>query len=164
MGKLFVFGATFLLLLSCNQNRNNSSVDGAGEGDFTTEGLPKVFQVNAKAKEILGSWPEFNGLESSFEALYQAKNKEDLGFVIDDLIEKQKLLAASTYPEAFDIPQIKSRQKVFRTYILKVKASLEYRTETTTPALEMVQAYNAMRNQFNVIVNNTLDTQLILDE
>ena len=164
MGKLFVFGTAFLLLLSCNQNKNNNNTDGASGSDFNADELPQIFLVNAKAKKILGEWPEFNGLETSFEALYRAKNKEDLVFVIDDLIEKQKLLAASTYPEAFDIPQIKSRQRVFRTYILKVKASLEYRTETATPVLEMVQAYNAMRNQFNVVVNNTLDTQLILDE
>jgi hypothetical protein len=28
----------------------------------------------------------------------------------------------------------------------------------------MIKAYNAFRNQFNVVVNNTLDTNLILEE
>lgn len=164
MGKLFILGIAIVLFVSCNQGKPNGSGDEGSETDFNVEKLPQKFRVNAKAKEILTAWPEYNALETSFDALYEVENKEDLKLVIEDLIEKQKLLSASEYPETFDKPQIKSRQKVFRTYVLKVKASLENRTETVTPAKEMVDAYNALKNQFNVIVNNTLDTKLIFDE
>ncbi|MGB5818465.1 MAG: hypothetical protein WBG90_03200 [Saonia sp.] len=164
MEKVFVFGISVLLFISCNRNKNDGPVDAGSGTDFDAKTLPKVFQVNEKASNVLKNWPEFTALETGFEAIYKAENKEDLGFAIDNVIELQNLLDKSEYPEAYDIPQIKSRQKVFKTYILKVKASLEDRTETMTPTLEMVNSYNAMRNQFNVVINNTLDTNLILDE
>jgi hypothetical protein len=84
--------------------------------------------------------------------------------VLDDLVEKQKALEDSEYPPAFDLPQVRSRQRVMKTFILKTRAAVEYRVDATDPAVEMIEAYNAMRNQFNVIVNNTFDTKLILDE
>ena len=86
-----------------------------------------------------------------------------MALTIDDLIEKQKELVASEYPEKFDIPQIKSRQKVFRTYILKIKGDLYYYQNPEESIMQMFEAYNAFRNQFNVVVNNTLDTNLILE-
>ena len=113
---------------------------------------------------ILKDWSEFDAVETSFDALYNVENREDLKLVIEDLIEKQKLLEASEYPEIFDKPQIKSRQKVFKTYFLRVKGNLEYRLDPQEPVLEMINAYNAVRNQFNVSLNNTLDTKLILGE
>ncbi|HZJ20127.1 MAG TPA: hypothetical protein VFD35_07215, partial [Pricia sp.] len=64
----------------------------------------------------------------------------------------------------FDKPQVKSRQKVFKTYILKVKGDIFYRIDPQESVVEMIKAYNAFRNQFNVVVNNTLDTDLILEE
>ena len=79
-------------------------------------------------------------------------------------MEKQNALAVSNYPEIFDKPQVKSRQKVFKTYILKVRATLEYRKDPMESTIEMVNAFNGLRNQFNVMVNYNLDTKMILDE
>ncbi len=124
----------------------------------------KKSAVNAKAALILSDWSEYNALDTSFDALYTVENREDLILIVEDLIEKQKLLEASKYPEMFDKPRIKSRLKVFKTFFLKIKGNLEYRLDTEEPVLETINAYNALRNQFNVTVNNTLDTKLILDE
>jgi len=164
MRKLFYFGMCILLLFSCKQRQNVEQLADTSAVEINVEKLPKRSNLNAKSRAILKDWPEFNALEISFDALYKVENNEDLILVIEDLIEKQKLLAESEYPEAFDKPQIKSRQKVLKTYILKVKAALEYRIDAVQPTIEMVEAYNAQRNQFNVIVNNTLDTKLIFDE
>ena len=164
MRKLYPLLGALVLIISCNQGKENAGEDVTSGTDFDIAQLPKKINANAKSNEILQAWPEYNALETSFDLLYNAKNKEDLKLMIEDLIEKQKLLEVSEYPETFNKPQIKSRQKVFKTYVLKVKASLEDRKETMTPAKEMVTAYNALKTQFNVIVNNTLDTTLILDE
>ncbi len=114
--------------------------------------------------DILKSWPEFNALETSFDALYSIENKEDLKLVIEDLIEKQNLLADSKYPEFFDISQVRSRQKVFKTYVLKAKDYLEFQQDPQEPTLEMIDAYNIFRDHFNIIINSTLDTKLILED
>ena len=150
-----IYVSVFILLGSCKQQENIAAVEEKAEVFFSVDSIPKPKELNEE---------EFIGLENTFESLYRVANREDLVLVIEDLIEKQKTLEASTYPATFDIPQIKSRQKVFKTYILKTKGNLEYRDGTKGSTIEMIEAYNAFRNQFNVIVNSRLDTLLIFSE
>ena len=132
--------------------------------EFDIDQWPKKVAVNSKAANILQQWPEYNAFETSFERIYSIENTEDLELIIEDLIEKQKQLAESTYPMEFDKPHIKARQVALKTYVLKTKGNLEYRLEVKEPIFEMIKAFNALRNQFNVIVNSNLDAKLILEE
>jgi len=68
-------------------------------------------------------------------------------------VENQKLLEASKYPQQFDIPQIRGRQKVLKTYILKIKGNLEYRQNPEIAIKEMIVAFNNLRQHFNIVVN-----------
>jgi hypothetical protein len=154
----------FIGMGSCKQQGSIEAIEEKAEVFFSADSLPKPNEINGQALAILKEWQEFKGLETTFESLYRVANREDLELVIEDLVEKQKTLEASTYPAAFDKPQVKSRQKVFKTYILKTKGNLEYRVGTKSSTIEMIESYNAFRNQFNVIVNNKLDTILILSE
>lgn len=154
----------FTLIASCKQQPEAVENNDDSAAAWTVDSLPKRVAINAKVLQILAEWPEFNSLDLSFDALFKAENREDLLLIVDDFVEKQNVIAASEYPEAFNTPQIKSRQKVLKTYILKTKAALEYRTDVHEPARELIIAYNAMRRQLNVTVNNTLDTNLILLE
>ncbi|MCM4162247.1 MULTISPECIES: hypothetical protein [unclassified Arenibacter] len=164
MGRILFYVIAFIWMGSCKQQGTKEVLEEKTEEFFSVDSLPKPNQINEEALAILKEWQEFNGLETSFESLYRVANREDLELVIEDLVEKQKTLEASTYPETFDKPQIKSRQKVFKTYILKTKGNLEYRDGTKAATVEMINAYNAFRNQFNVLVNSKLDTILILNE
>ena len=152
------------LFISCREQPVETEINSETVAEWVVDSLPKRTMVNSKAQQILNNWPEFKTLELSFDALYKSENREDLLLIIEDFIEKQNILAASDYPEAFDTPQIKSRQKVLKTYVLKTKAALEYRTDLHGPAREMITAYNALREQFNVTVNNTLQINLDLLE
>jgi len=96
--------------------------------------------------------------------MYRAVNKEDLILAIDDLLAKEAVLRKSSYPEQFKKPQITSRQKVLRTFLLKIKGGLDESTPVNDAIKQMVISRNAFRNQFNVIVNNKLDADLILNE
>jgi len=161
----FLFSALLaLILVSCNLNNGNGQPEDTYDSTISTEQWPKKNSIGAKALSIISEWPEYSAMDISFDALYTVENREDLALVVEDLIEKQKLLEASEYPETFDIPQIKSRQKVFKTYFLKIKGNLEYRLDTDESVLETIAAYNALRNQFNSIANNTLDTKLIFEQ
>ena len=126
--------------------------------------MSKKTKVNAKATSILAAWPEYTAFDTSFETLYDVAVIEDVTFALEDLIEKQKLLAKSSYPEEYNIPQIKSRQKIVLTYMLKLKADLEYRSDIEKSVLQLITANNAMRTQFNVVVNNPLNNDLILQD
>lgn len=164
MGKIFFFGVMVLFLISCKDSNKGLGKESTDEVVFNMENLPVKSGINPEAKIVLKDWVEFNALETSFDALYKVQDKEALILVVEDLIEKQKLLEASVFPEEFDVPQIKSRLIVIKTAILKTKFSLEYGVDTEEPTTALAKAYNAFRNQFTVIVNSRLDTTLILNE
>ncbi len=155
----------FLLLLqACKEAAPEAATPGEEVSFFSMDSLPRRIPLNPRATEIAKDWSAFNDLETGFNALSTVENHEDLLLVLEDLVERQKRLEEGDYPEKFNIPQVKSRQKVVKTFIFKTRAAAEYRIDATPAAKEMIKAYNALRSQLNVIVNNTLDTLLITDE
>ena len=164
MKRLVCCAILVLVAIACGDNKEQAETETAVASQWAIDSLPKPAALNSKSLQILKEWPEFNALDQSFDAFYKAENREDLILIVEEFVEKQNILAASEYPEEFNIPQIKSRQKVLKTFILKTKAALEYRTDLHEPTKELIIAYNALREQFNVTVNNTLDTNLILLE
>lgn len=164
MNKFWVFTSCLFLLSGCKDAPDSAQVSRADKGVVEVDALPEKAMISSGAREILQGWPEFLALESSMDALYRVGNAEELRLLLDELIEEQKRLADSEYPEPFDTPQIRSRQKVFHTYLLKTKAHLEYPQGPMEAAGELILAYNALCRQFTVMINSRLDTQLILDE
>ena len=149
---------------SCKEGVQETATVSESSFGAMANAMPKVVSVNAKAEAILSQWKEYYSFHQSFERLYTIDFREDLVLVIEDLVEKQKVLEASEYPAEFNIPQVKGRQKVVKTYILKTKGDLEYRLNPENSMKELITAYNALREQFNVTVNNTLPTELIENE
>ena len=164
MRKLWVFALMLLLVFSCKRNQKTELPNGDAAMEINAEDLPKRVAINIKSNEILQNWPEFVAFDNRFDAIYNITNNEDLILLVVDLIEKQKQWEESTYPEAFDIAQIRSRQQVVKTYLLKIKSALDYRDDFKAPTIEMIEAYNGLRGQFDVIMNRTLDPKLLLDE
>ncbi|MBT8238093.1 MAG: hypothetical protein HKP24_09490 [Croceitalea sp.] len=164
MHKLLVCAGLSLLIFGCKNQGETLVTDDTESVFFSFHTMPKKQSLNTKANEALANWVEFKALESSFNVMLKAQNNEDLVLAINDLLEKEVALSKSTYPKIYDVAQIKSRQRVLRTFLLKVKASLQERTDVEVPMKQMLEANNALRKQFNVIVNNDLNTKLILDE
>ena len=161
---ILVTGLLFFIFFSCKDKTQEVAVEEDSGYELSTEKWPKKFSVNPKVQAILREWPEFNAMDISFDALYNADNREDLSLTIENIIEEQKLLEDSKYPKEFDKPQIKSRQKVFKTYVLKVKGDLIYRLDPEESVHEMINAYNSLRRQFDILLSSTLDPSLILEE
>lgn len=164
MFRLIIFGVILCLCTSCKEEKSDTGLNEDTGNELSVDDWPAKSSVDPKARVVLNDWPEYQTMEQSFDALFTVTNREDLSLVIDNMIEAQKNLSKSKYPEPFDSPRVKSRQKVFTTYMLKVKGDLYYRVDPKASILQMIEAYNVLRNQFNTIVNNTLDTRLILEE
>lgn len=164
MQKLLLIGACILMLYGC---KNKEGEQDGNEDElvfFSFQDMPKEQEVDPEANEILLNWKEYQDFQSSLNVMYRGANNEDLALAVEDLVEKEQALQSGGYPEVFHKPQIKSRQRVFKTYLLKLKASIEDRTDVNEPMRQLLTANNAWRNQFNVIISNKLDTKLILDE
>lgn len=154
-----------LFLFGCNNQEKaepTSNSDEAIQYDYGK--LPKRLTINENASAVLDNWDAFVDFSRSFEILYQARNNEDLKLAIEDLIEKEKALAESEHPEIFDKLQVKSRQRLIKTFLLKAQADLLGNRDATASAVELINAYNSYRRQFNIITNNPLDVKTILDE
>ncbi|WP_136468702.1 hypothetical protein [Flagellimonas onchidii] len=164
MRKLSCWIAVLLLMAACKNKDGVSEDVPEQELIFNYQKMPKKIGLDSTATALSEDWAEFKAFTGSFDVLYKAKNNEDLILAIDDLIEKEKFLAESTYPGILNDLQIKSRQRVLKTYFLKVKASILNNQDTTEPTVEMLEAYNIFLNQFKVVVNSQLDKKLILDE
>ena len=163
MKRLFLL-VVILTFISCIKDKKKAVINTLEVISFDVKKLPPKAIANATALSILKQWTEYNALETSFVALYNVSNEEGLSVVLDNLIENQKLLKTSKYPEIFNDSRIKSRQMVFKTYVLKTKASLTYKIDNLTPTIEMVNAYNALVNQFSINVGDTIKTELLLEE
>lgn len=163
MTKFVTLALALVLVSSCKQEPKVAVDQSEAPKEFSLGELPPVVKLNPKAAEEAKDWTEYHALETAFAALPKVKDKEGLGTFVEDMIDKQKLLAASTYPAIFDIPQIKGRQNVIRTYVLKIKGNLHYDLDVEEPVQELATAYNDFQNQFNVTVNIQLDSLLIED-
>ena len=159
---------TFLILLgvffSCRDKVYDMAKVQEPGWEIITESLPQKVRVDPKAQSILDTWKEYAVLERSFDKIYTSEFREDFVLIVEELVENQKKMEEGAYPATFDISQIKGRQKVFKTFILKTKGDLEYRQNPKESILEMIEAFNDLRNQFNVVVNNTLPEELRVNE
>lgn len=153
-----------LSLLACG-DRNEAETTATDVPDSIEVGeLPAITRPNRGADEILKQWPEYNALDNALQSLSTISSRSEVNIVLDNVKEKLELLEASEFPEAFDTPRVKSRLKVMRTYLLKTKATMVYGDDPVPPVKDLWEAYGNLIRQFNVIVNNNLDTKLILDE
>ncbi|WP_282048987.1 hypothetical protein [Maribacter aquivivus] len=164
MSKIIFFLIIVTLVTSCKDAVQDKSTIREVRWEETTDSLPTKIRVDAKAQTILKDWLEYNTLEKSFDKIYTSENIEDFQFLVDELVENQKLMEEGEYPEKFNIPQIKGRQKLFKTYVLKTKGDLEYMQNPKESMQQMITAFNDLRNQFNVVVNNTLPDELLKNE
>ncbi|WP_127022597.1 hypothetical protein [Flagellimonas beolgyonensis] len=165
MRKLLGILLVIVVLSGCKKSPESTTQEvDMTELEFQYQKMPDKAPINPEATTIVDGWEEFKAFNASMDVLYRATNNEDLALAIDDLIEKEKNLNEGNYPELYDNFQIKSRQQVIRTYLYKVKAAISENQPTTEPTVQMLEAYNALRKQFNVIVNSQLDKKLILDE
>nr|WP_321414944.1 hypothetical protein [uncultured Allomuricauda sp.] len=164
MQKLLGILVLMLLLNACKKVEEAPVELNTEELEFNYQKMPEKTEINPEASAIVANWQQFKDLNASIDVLYKATNNEDLALAIDDLIEKEKELEAGQYPELFDSFQVKSRQMVMRTFLYKAKTSILENQPTTAPTIKVLEAYNSIRKQLNVIMNSQLDKKLILDE
>lgn len=156
MPKICYLLILLFVLSSCKDKNRPVDETEISESSIATNTFPAKLALNTKSQDLVKDWLAFKAFDANFDRIYNATYREDLVLIVEDLVENQKKLEASSYPLQFDIPQIKGRQKVLKTFILKTKGDLEYRQDPSKSIGEMITAYNNFRNQFNVELNNTL--------
>lgn len=164
MRKIYFFAALLALVFGCRYSADNALESNVDADRFSVDSLPEMAVITSGGRELIAGWEEFSTMEQSLDGLYRTGNREELRLLLEELIEEQKAIEASEYPPDLDNAQVKSRLKVFKTYLLKAKANLEYRTDPMEAVREMLDAYNALCREFTILSNNSLDSKLLQDE
>jgi aminopeptidase C len=73
----------------------------------------------------------------------------DLKMLVSELIEKEGAILKDGYPKDFNTLEVKSRQRLLRTYLLKTQALINQSQDPKAAALEAVEAFNALKEQLN---------------
>lgn len=164
MLRTFLFLLVVSSIISCKDTVSDMNSSQEANWQVSIASLPSLTRLAPKAKMVLTDWKEYGAFKASLDRVYNTENREDLLLVLEELIENQKIMEASDYPEAFDILQIKARQKVVKTYVLKAKGDLEYRQNPQASLIQVIKAFNELINQFNVAVQNTFLEEIQLNE
>jgi hypothetical protein len=163
---IWAFGL-FFLLLSCGQNETSASGDPQSETIQESSSAywsrPRKLPLSEEAGRIANGWGSFMEFERSYDLLTRANSEEEMKLAVNDLLEKEEKLAKEGYPEAFDRTSVRSRQKVVKTMLLKLKWELRNRDSITRTVDELSGSYNAMRAQMNQILRNKLDTLQLIE-
>ncbi|TNF74008.1 MAG: hypothetical protein EP302_03310 [Bacteroidetes bacterium] len=164
MSKISVFLIVFLVFSGCNSRVEETSETSESVTGTDVQEFPEVARIDAGAREILDAWAEYRSLEDRMAVLREAENEEEMKLLLEELNQICTQLEESTFPVTFEQPSVQSRLKVIRTYLGKLEAALYYRLDHDEPLRELMESYNALREQFNVIVRNTLSPDLFEDE
>lgn len=164
MSKISVFLMALLVFSGCNSKVEQTPEASEVASAADVQDLPEVARIDAEARQILDEWAEFRSLEDRMAVLREAGNEEEMKLLLEELNQISTRLEEGAFPEAFEGPSVRSRLKVIRTYLGKLEAALFYRLAYHEPLRELMVSYNALREQFNVIVRNTLSPDLFEDE
>lgn len=147
---LLIFAA--FLAISCGRSEEKvpQAEDTAAEPTITTYApLDELYPTEARVGERIKTWKAFWNLEKEMKN-FRATESGDLGFITDELIRIEATLIDDSIPEKVNIPAVKSRVLVFRTFTKKLKDQLNHRVPTAdidTTRFKILEAYNAFRYQ-----------------
>ncbi len=165
MRRLTVFLLALLLpAAGCKQDQGGLAEAPQEVVSEDTLPLPRPIVISAGARSEMPDWAEFNALEKRMDAIYAAEGPEDMTLLLEDLMELCGQLEASDFPETYDHSSVRSRIKVFRTFLMKTRAALEYRRDYRPALRQSLEAYNALREQLDRIVTSTIDPSIFENE
>lgn len=160
MTKVVIFGLSILVVFGCRSPEQSGPEDSTTVLEAEIKTLPDLVQLDPRAREILDGWPQYMSLENRLSALRDVNNREQLELLLEELNQICQQVEDNAFPAPFEKPSVRSRQKVLRTCLGKLESANYYRLDYQEPVSELMDAYNAMRQQFNVIVRNTLTPEL----
>jgi hypothetical protein len=153
-----------LLLTACRQGEATPQAGALPEAGRDSLQLPQTIALSAEAQTSAEGWAAFTDLQKRMESIYRTRGTEDLELLLEELVQACKELESSEFPEPFNKPSVRSREKVFRTFLQKAQADLHYRVDEGESLNQAMQAYNALREQLNRVAIGDLDPTIFEHE
>ena len=148
MKKTVIFLA-LMGLFSCGEKQVDKQEEMGTNLSLDYSDLPEFSPLSVTSDSIVNEWPSFDALDQRMGALKSVISLPDLKMLVAELIEKEGAILKDGYPEDFNTPEVKSRQRLLRTYLLKTQALMNQSQDPKAATLETIAAYNALKEQLN---------------
>ena len=127
----------------------------------------KIKALPKRVQDIANQWPNFQEFDTKLQGFRTVSRPRLISYVEETETLYEELVGAKS-PEAYDIPQIKSRLLVLRTVLLKLKDHADdprFSDEQLLKEIqEVVYAYNAIKQQMTYIAQDDLDSDEYLNQ
>ncbi|UNZ00064.1 hypothetical protein MQE36_06900 [Zhouia spongiae] len=141
---------SYLLMVSCGDGKRNQEANEVVEKEATRQKtVPEVTNVDDAVSEQLAEWNEWTVFNEEM-LKFQKLRADNLSLSLDELIRLMKELDTSEFPEKINIPAIKSRLLVLRTFIYKARSISDdpgIYEELNDLQIKVVTAYNELKSQ-----------------
>ena len=111
-------------------------------------------------------WEALNLLAAEVQRFQKATPKE-YSTAVEELLRLEDALSTSDFPEKFNIPAVKSRISLFKTYLLQTKSLLEPeripRDTLSKQHTKIILAFNAVKKQIAETLTNAMAQELLKD-
>lgn len=161
--KKYLFFLVFCWLFSCAEKPATQQEKKTAPKSLDYTDLPDFSALNAKADTLVKTWEAFNALDQRMTALKRVVSVPDLKMLLAELIEKEGAILKNGYPADFNTPEVKSRQRLLKTYLFKTQAVISQSQDPKAATLEIITSYNALREQLNRHTKATLNLKDLED-
>lgn len=153
-----------LLLSSCGEQLSNiepSAPKETAQQKFRFNHSP--IDLTSKADSLVGAWPEFMAYEAGLDIASRATTTQDLKLALEQLSDQEFKLENSIFPASFNVPQIKSRLRVLRTFILQTEGAIAKNDSLQEPINKLLKADNQLRRQLNITLKIEENEKVVLE-
>jgi hypothetical protein len=156
-----------LILTSCRREVQEKPSDKVvREKQAKPENPPKLMRLKPEYEKAIRDWEAYSNLEMEMQR-FQISTPKEYVLIVENLLRLEKELSASKFPDKFNIPQLKSRILVFKTYLLQTKSLVkEERVDTKVIAdqkIKLITAFNAIKKQLAEALTENITEELLKD-
>ena len=119
------------------------------EAQVVEVAIPQPLSLRPRVSQMLDGWVEYKDWADRMDALLKTEDGAEVLLLSEELLELSQALESSEFPADADKPSVRSRIRVVRTFLLKLKEDFHYQLNYRESQVLAAEAYNALREQFN---------------
>ncbi|QLE00769.1 hypothetical protein HX109_04020 [Galbibacter sp. BG1] len=157
-----------ILFVSCGNEEKKQEAENAEENiEQVYKPLPEITTISQEKLAEINKWNKFKELSVLMER-FQQQQQGDLTYFAEEFNRLETEIEKDTlFPPKFDIPAVKSRIVVFKTFSSQFQTRLEENAPLDSinkSREEVLNAYNAIRKQMSESLKSKLYEDFIKDK
>lgn len=146
--KALFFLFAVLFLIGCGDSDAPQTTE-EEEAQVVEVAIPQPVTLRPQVIQMLEGWTAYKDWADRMDALLKTEDEGEVLLLAEEILELSQALENSEFPEDADKPSVRSRIRVVRTFLLKLKEDFHYQLNYRESQLLTANAYNALREQFN---------------